>query len=199
MAQAGAKFVFSIELSDSAITMVKRITNRFKDKVFVIQADIAHIPLKQKVIQIDLVYCINVIQHTKNIRKATHEITKFLSKKSDFAFNIYLERGRRKFLIVLGFVRIFTKYIPHIFLRYISLFVAFFCYVFSFLPFIGVWLRWSLPIRHGFKETWLDIYDILGSHKYQRFYTEKELQSILRTVGVKVAKRSRYALLLNKA
>lgn len=196
MAQAGAKFVFSIELSDSAMTMVKEVTNKFRDKVFVIQADIEHLPINRKSIEVDLAYCVNVIQHTKNPKKTTLEISKLLNQDSGFIFNIYLEKGRKNFLTILNFIRNITKFIPHSILRYISYFIAYFCYIFSFLPFIGSWFKKSLPTRYGFKETWLSVYDILGSHEYQKFYTENELGLILKKANLKIIKRSKYAMLL---
>ena len=95
IAEAGAKFVFSIELSDSATTIVKRVTSKFKNRIFVIQADIAHLPLKRNIANIDVAYCVNVIQHTKNPLKGTEEISKLLNKNSTFIFNIYLLRGNK--------------------------------------------------------------------------------------------------------
>lgn len=196
MAQAGAKFVFSLELSNSAMTMLPKVTKRYKNKVFVIQADIAHIPLKQKYIKPNLVYCLNVIQHTINPSKTTLEISKLLSKKSYFIYNIYLEKGRKKFLKILEIVRNFTKFTPKVILKYLSLLITVFCYFISTIPTIGTWFKKSMPIKHGFKETWLSVYDILGPHEYQKFYTEDELNHILKNANLKVCKRSKYAMLL---
>lgn len=196
IAEAGAKFVFSIELSDSARTMVKNVTKRYKNKVFVIQADIAHLPIRKKYIKIDVAYCVNVIQHTKNPLKTTVEISKLLNNKSYFIYNIYLEKGRNNFLKILKISRYFTKLAPKFVLKYLSLLITFFCYFISTIPKIGTWFKKSMPIKDGFKETWLDIYDILGSHEYQKFYTEDELNHILKNANIKVCKRSKYAMLL---
>lgn len=198
MAQAGANFVFSLELSNSAMTMLPKVTSKYKNKVFVIQADIAHIPLKKKYVKPNLIYCLNVIQHTKNPLKTTLEISKLLNNKSYFIYNIYLEKGRKNFLKILKITRYFTKFIPKVVLKYLSLLITIFSYIISLIPPIGSWFKKSLPIKHGFKETWLDIYDILGPHEYQKFYSEDELNDILKNANLKVCKRSEYAMLLKK-
>jgi SAM-dependent methyltransferase len=184
MAEAGAKFVFSVELSDSARSMVRKVTSKYKNRVFVIQADIAHLPIK-KTAKIDVAYCINVIQHTKNPIKATGEISKLLDSKSEFVFNIYLRRGNL-FLIdlVQGLKRMLDKF-PKTLIRFAAFFFA-----------IGYY-----PLKskyQSFKELWLDIYDLLGTHYYQKFYTGKELQNILEYSGLRIKKRSKYALVLVK-
>lgn len=195
MAEAGAKFVFSIELSDSATSIVKKVTNKFKDKVFVIQADIAHIPIKIN-IKPDLIYCVNVIQHTENPLKTTIEMAKLLDISSDFLFNIYMEKGRKLFLTLLSFIRKFTKHIPHVFIKFISFLITITCFILLYIPIISSWIKKSLPVKSSFKETWLDIYDILGSHKYQKFYSDAELGQILKKARLKIIKRSKYAMLL---
>lgn len=186
MAQSGAKFVFSIELSDSAMTMVKKVTDKFKDKIFVIQADIAHLPINKKTVNVDLMYCANVIQHTKNPKQATLEISETMNRNSSFIFNIYLRRGN---LHLIDFIQLFRraiKRLPNSMVKYISLIAAIFIY----------------PLKstaHSFKEFWLDIYDLLGSHSYQRFYSESYLAKMLKESNLKIIKRSYYAILLKRS
>ena len=185
MAQAGAKFIFSIELSDSARTMVKKVTSRFKDRVFVIQADIAHLPINRKAAVFDLVYCINVVQHTENAKKTTAEISKLLGRNTDFIFNIYLRRGKSS---LINFVQLFRKLIsdlPNSLIKFISFIIAILIY--------------PLKLRgNSFKELWLDVYDLLGTHHYQRFYSERYLAEILRELNLEIIKRTYYAMLLRK-
>lgn len=185
MAQAGAKFVFSIELSNSATTVVKRVTDRFKNRIFVIQADIGHIPINRKNVVIDLAYCVNVIQHTKNPKKAVLEISKLLNKNSDFIFNIYLRRGNMYLVKCIQYFRKMTRAFPNSLNKYISLMIAILLYPFK--------LR-----RHSFKEFWLDIYDLLGSHSYQKFYSEVYLKKMLAESSLKIIRRSYYAMVLRK-
>lgn len=183
MAKAGAKFVFSLELSDAAHTIVKKVTSEYQDKIFVIQADISHPPLKAKTAKINLVYCINVIQHTWNPKATTVELSNLMIKDSAFLFNIYLTRGKTFIFNLLRWVRLITVRLPYMVVKYLS-----FC--------ISVPLYFLFD--HSFKETWLDIYDLIGGHKYQKFYTTKELNEILEAAKLKTVKRSKYALLLKK-
>lgn len=93
MARAGARFVFSLELSGAAQTIIKKVTERYQDKIFVIQGDLAHLPINKKFVGVDLIYCVNVIQHTQNPQKTLSELSLFLRPGSEFLFNIYLKRG----------------------------------------------------------------------------------------------------------
>ncbi len=183
MAKAGAKFVFSFELSNATHTIIKKVTEEYRDKIFVIQADIASPPIKTNIAKIDLVYCINVIQHVRNPKATTVELSKLMTKNSAFLFNIYLTRGRTFVFKLLEWVRHITGNLPYWMVKCLAFILAIVSYFF---------------FNHSFKETWLDIYDLLGGHKYQRFYTEGELIDILQAAKLKVIKRSRYALLLRK-
>lgn len=185
IAEAGAKFVFSVELSDSARSMVKKITKKYEDKVFVIQADIAHLPIKKKAAEIDVAYCVNVIQHTKNPMKTTREISNLLGEKSKLIYNIYLRRGNTFLIDLVQLLKKTLRKLPKSLINYISFIFAIGFYMFK-------------SNKHSFKELWLDIYDLLGTHLYQKFYTEKELQNILRYSGLRTKKRSKYALVLVK-
>jgi len=68
MVQAGAKFVFALELSDASRMITKKVADITNHKIFVIQCDISNPPIDTKNIKIGLIYCINVIQHTKDAR-----------------------------------------------------------------------------------------------------------------------------------
>lgn len=183
MAESGAKMIFSVELSGSARTMVRKVTQKYKNKVFVIQADLANMPINKKNAGIDTAYCINVIQHTKNPLRTTREISSFLNRKSEFLFNIYLKRNNDFFLnIVESLKKILDKF-PKPFIKYVSLVIAI-C---------------AFPIKvkgHNFKEFWLDVYDLIGTHSYQKFYTEEYLNKFLNNLGLKITKRSYYAMVL---
>lgn len=184
MAKAGAKFVFSLELSNAAHTIIKKVTEEYKDKIFVIQADISHPPINANIAKINLVYCINVIQHVQNPKDTVLKLSNLMTKDSIFLFNIYLTRGRNFILRILQWARLITTRLPYWIVKYLSFSLAF---VFYF------------QFDHSFKETWLDIYDLLGGHKYQKFYSEGELEDILNAAKLKVVKRSKYAILLRKS
>jgi 2-polyprenyl-3-methyl-5-hydroxy-6-metoxy-1,4-benzoquinol methylase len=186
IAEAGAKLVFSVELSNSAHTIVRKVTDKYRDKIFVIQADISQIPINPDMIKIDLLYCVNVIQHTKNPLSTLKELAGLLSKRSLLIFNIYLGRGRNFLLKIMNYLRLATKYMPKVLVKYIALFIAIIT-----LPFYRV--------NGGFKERWLDVYDLIGSHEYQKFYSEDELRKMLKGSKLTVVRRSQYAMLLKRS
>jgi len=188
IAEAGAKFIFCIELSNSAHSVIKKVTKGYKDKVFIIQADISQIPIDPNKIDIDVIYCTNVIQHTRNSAKTLVELSKLMNKKSRMMFNIYLARGKRTILFVLKFLRIVVKRLPFVLLKLLSFVLAIIC-----LPF-NRFMRFG----RSFKEIWLNFYDILGSHEYQEFYTEEHLADILENANLRIIKRSRYVFLLKR-
>ena len=185
MAQAGAKFIFSIELSDSAMTMVKKITEWYRDKIFVIQADLAFLPVNPLKTKVDLVYCVNVIQHTKNPQKTLSKLSSLLRPESEFLFNIYLKRGKFYLINSVQFFKKIVKVFPKFLIRLISLVIAIIAY--------PVKLK-----KHGFREFWLDVYDLLGPHSYQKFYSEEYVTKMLAKSKLKITKRSHYAMLLKR-
>ncbi|MCX6706396.1 MAG: class I SAM-dependent methyltransferase, partial [Candidatus Woesebacteria bacterium] len=188
MAQAGAKLVFSLELSGAAQSITKKVADMAGGKVFVIQCDISDPPINTRNVKVDLIYCVNVIQHTINPKLAVLGITKLMNKKTDFIFNIYLKRNRKFILKTLELVRLLTRSLPFGLLKYLSLIAT--C---IFYPF-----KRYLPVGHSFKEIWLNLYDILGNHEYQKFYTEEELTSILKNANLKIIRRLKYVMFLNK-
>lgn len=196
MVKAGAKFIFAIELSNS-VTMIKKLTGKFSDKVFVIQADIAHFPIK-KTAGIDLIYCVNMIQHTKNPVKTLKELSEIISIDSIVIFNIYLIAGKGMILKIISLVRKITRFLPSLILRMLSFFLAILLHFLDLLPLVIKNLTVQRLISRSFKETWLDIYDLIGHHTYQKFYSDKELLSILKTSSLEIVKRSRYSMILRK-
>lgn len=185
IAEAGAKFVFSVELSDSARTMVKNVTKKYKNKVFVIQADIAHLPIRKKYVKIDVAYCVNVIQHTRNPLKTIKEISMLLSKETEFIFNIYLKRKNNVLISIVQNIKKLLSKFPKNFIKFVSLIIALVSYPFK-------------SKGNNFKEFWLDAYDLLGTHYYQKFYTEEYLLDLLTKLGLKIDRRSYYVMILKK-
>ncbi len=185
IAEAGAKFVFSIELSDSARTMVKNVVKKYKRKVFVIQADIANLPINRKTVNIDSVYCVNVIQHTKSPIKTLKEISSLIRKGPELIFNIYLRRGNTFLIDLVEILKKMHSRLPKVLIRINS--------------FLMTLVLYPIISKHrSFKELWLDIYDLLGTHSYQKFYTEKYLIRMLKILKLKIVRRSYYAMILKK-
>lgn len=198
MAQSGAKFVFCLELSRAAQAIIRKVAKPYNDKIFIIQADISHLPINTKNVNINLVYCINVVQHTQNVENTVIELSKLLTRKSTLLFNIYMIRDRKSLLKILNLLRYLTKRIPYRLLKYCCFLLTCLFYPLSYLPVVREVIRKVVPISRSFKETWLCFYDLLGSHEYQKFYSQKEVRGILKKAKFRVMKRTKYAFLLKK-
>lgn len=198
MAEAGAKFVFSLELSNAAQTITQRVAKKLPEKIFVIQCDISHIPINIKKVKVNLVYCVNVVQHTKDPMLTISELSSFLSKKSDLMFNAYLKKGRDLGLWFLSLARRVTIYIPRFLLMWLTFLIAGVIHSLYLMPFIGGKITSIFPLSHNFKSTWLDCYDLLGSHKYQLFFSEAQLSHFFVVAKLKVVKRAKYVFLMKK-
>ena len=154
-------------------------------KIFVIQADLAHLPINKKFVGVDLIYCVNVIQHTQNPQKTLSELSLFLRPGSEFLFNIYLKRGNLYLINLVQLLKKIMKMFPNFLIKLISLMIAIIIYPLKLT-------------RHGFREFWLDIYDLLGLHGYQKFYSEEDVAKMLATSKLKIIKRSHYTMLLKR-
>src|SRR3989344_8711569 len=84
MAEAGAKLVISLELSNTIFNRHKETIKGFEDVIFPIQCDISYPPIA---IKPDILYCVNVLQHTQNPKNTFIKLTSLLKKKSIFLFN----------------------------------------------------------------------------------------------------------------
>lgn len=198
MAEYGAKLVLCIELSNSVHGIVKKVTDPFKDRVFVIQADISRPPIHIENLNTDLVYCVNVIQHTSNPEQSLIELSNLMGRRSSFLFNIYLTRNRTLSMKILKMLRFVTSHMSYETLKSLSYVATFPVHCLSKITKRNKGLKSLLPPDMSFKEIWLDIYDLLGPHKYQKFYTEKELKSMLKKANLKIVKRRKYVFLLSK-
>ena len=198
IAEAGAKFVFSLELSDSATSAVLETTRSYKDRIFVIQTDISNPPINTKNITIDAVYCVNVIQHTEDPRRATASLSSLLERGGYFIYNIYMERGRGLLIKMLDCIRKIISKLPYGVVKFFCLVLACLIYPISAISLMRPSIKKYLPTGHSFKETWLNIYDILGAHEYQKFYTRKEVEDIIKNADCVIAKESYYGFLLRK-
>lgn len=193
MAEAGAKLVISLELSDTIFNRHKETIKGFEDIIFPIQCDIAYPPI---VIKPDILYCVNVLQHTKNPKVTFKNLSSLLKKKSIFLFNVYNKEG------ILGsrFIRILRqviRWLPfriwkgHSFLLALGIFT---------LDKIAPWVIKSkysnIHYSNNFKELWLQIYDAFGAHHYQFPLSRKEQLDLFKESKLKVKVKADLGYLL---
>lgn len=196
IAETGAKLVISLELSDSIFTVHPKSVGKYKKKVFAIQCDIAHPPLN---IKPDVVYCMNVIQHTKDPLKTFLALASLMGEKSVFIFNIYdkSKHSDRK-LFLIKWVRIFTGILPFFLWKWL----AFLCVTILFLllkiPKLSAGIRRSYPVTDSFKEAWLNLYDLGGKHFYQEFFSKSAQEAMIKKAGLKIKKRTNFGYVLTR-
>jgi hypothetical protein len=143
----------------------------------------------------DLVYCVNVLQHTANPRETFARLAKLLGKESFFLFNIYLRRSEAAFLFVRA-VRRAIRLLPFSIWKWLSFSIATVAYPLSKVRFLRRPIQRLLPISHSFRETWLDVYDAYGGHFYQENMTRSEQLRMIVESGLKITKESKYGYLL---
>lgn len=194
IAEAGANLVLTLELSHSVDDVMRRNLDGLEN-VEVIQCSIDQVPLRDNIA--DMVYCINVIQHTPSVERTAKELFRLVREGGEFDFSCYNEltwgRGakrivrrtvygvmqpflsRRSFRFVLGYARLMAA------LRTV--------------PLLGWALEGSLFMVRGevprgtdsardfakrsAKQTALNTFDWYGSHSYQHILSQDELQKIV--------------------
>ena len=195
MAEGGARLVFSLDLSDALYDRHKNTVEPFKDRVFAIQCDIAHPPLRQKV---DVLYCINVIQHTADPRATFRSLVqRLLAPGGVFLFNIYLKRSETAFRFLSG-IRKLIRPLPFPVWKALAWAVTCVAWPLSKIkPLHGV-IRKVIPLSHSFKETWLDLYDAYGGHWYQENMREEDQLKMIEEEGLLILRKTRFGYLLTR-
>lgn len=183
MASAGAKLVMSLELSNGIYDMHHKTVAPYKENVFPIQCDIAMLPIKQTP---DLLYCMNVIQHTASIKRTFKGLCDILGQNSTFMFNVYTQKQSTGLIKALRSV---TTRLPFQLVYWVSFLAACVVYPAMLLKIISI---------RSFKEIWLDIYDLLGPHHYQDYMSEQQQLEMIKGEGLKVLKQEKFGYLLAK-
>ena len=193
MAEAGAKLVISLELSNTIFNRHKETIKGFENVIFPIQCDISHVPLT---IKPDILYCVNVLQHTKDPKKTFENLSLLMHKKSIFLFNVYNKEG---FLgsKTVEILRQIIKWLPFRIWKWLSFLVA--LGIFG-LDKIAPWVikaKYSkVHFSNDFEELWLQIYDAFGAHYYQFTLTQKEQFDLFKKTKLKVKTKSDFGYLL---
>lgn len=195
MAEAGAKLVISLELSNTIFNRHKETIKGFEDVIFPIQCDIANPPITLKP---DILYCINVLQHTKNPKNTFKKLTSLIKKKTIFLFNVYNQEG---FLgsDTVRVLRQVVKWLPFRIWRWLSFLIAFGIFI---LDKIAPWLIKSkydhVHYSNDLKELWQQIYDAFGAHYYQFPMSQREQVDLFKETNLKVKIKNDLGYLLVK-
>lgn len=195
MAEAGAKFVISMELSDTIFNRHKETIKGFEDIIFPIQCDIAYPPVN---IKPDILYCVNVLQHTKNPKKTFENIVSLIKENTLFLFNVYNKEGflgSKTVEILRKVINIF----PFKIWRFISFFVTLGIFsVNKITPWAISAIYSDVHFSSDFKELWLQIYDAFGSHYYQFPLSQREQLELFKRAKLKIKIKKEFGYLLVK-
>jgi SAM-dependent methyltransferase len=140
----------------------------------VVQADIYHLPFKPE--SFDFIYCLGVLQHTPDVRRAFMALPKYVKKGGKLAVDVYPKLFLNMFWPKY-WLRPFTKQMPQKYLlRIIELMLKYFFPVslaIGRIPILGRKLRHTipvanyegiLPLSHTQLKEWafLDTFDMLA-------------------------------------
>lgn len=195
MAEADAKLVISLELSNTIFNRHKETIKGFEDVIFPIQCDIAYLPIT---IKPDILYCINVLQHTKDPKTTFKNLSSLMQKKSIFLFNVYNQEGflGSKTVEVL---RQITRCLPFRIWRWLSFLVAFGIFALDkTAPWVINSKYSNVHFSNDFKELWQQIYDAFGAHYYQFPLSRKEQLNLFKKTKLKVKVKDDLGYLLVK-
>lgn len=196
MIEAGARFVFSLELSNVIFTEHAKTIEWYKEKIFPIQCDIANPPLNVKP---DVIYCMNVIQHTKNPEDTFLALAELMNYKTIFLFNIYdKDKNPPARLVLIRFIRLITRFLPFPVWKWVSFFCISFLYLSVKIPFLSVLVKRIYPLGKSFKGNWLNLYDLGGAHFYQEYFSESHQKNMIKKAGLKIKNRTKFGYVLTK-
>ena len=195
MLASGARHVIMLELSHSVDGAVKSNFNTHQFKNFdVIQCSIDAPPLLPASIK-GIIICHNVIQHTPSVEKTAKELFNIVSPGGEFVFNCYRKYNeglfrKIRFYGILLPLRSVLKRMPF----FINLSYARLMGLLRLVPVLGTVLEklyflssGDVPAKKGwayikqrYKATVLNTFDCFGSHEFQHYKSDTEIQSLLR-------------------
>jgi SAM-dependent methyltransferase/uncharacterized protein YbaR (Trm112 family) len=195
MLELGASRVISLELSASVDGIMPENLKEFGDRSLVVQCDIAHPPIRPGAV--DLVYCINVIHHTRDPAETTRNLYRLLDGRGEMVVNYYMREERPR---LSWRVREWMR--TRVFRRLPKRALMGVCRVLAAASLLPV-LDWLLPKvlvvrgevpkgprywRRKYRQTVLNTYDWNGSHEFQHYYTAPELEALMWEAGIPLEK-----------
>lgn len=195
MAEAGAALVISLELSSAVFDRHRATIEPVRERVFAIQCDIAHPPLR---VQPDVLYCVNVIQHTADPRATFARLARLVGAHTTFLFNIYTKRSEFKFRIVRA-VRRLIRLLPFSAWKWLAFLIAAVAHPLAQIRVLNRPIRIFVPISHSFRETWFDVYDAFGAHHYQENMSRPDQEAMIAEEGLAIRREARFGYVLERA
>ncbi len=205
MLEHGARRVVSLELSHSVDGIMRQNLKGFADRSLVVQCDIASPPVRKGTA--DLVYCINVVQHTEDPQRTTERLYSLLGPRSEMFVNYYCRAEKMPLdfhLRELLRQRVFKRLPNGVTLAIFRALAAA-----AMVPGLdqalvrSVLVRGEVPagegyLRRKYRQTVLNSYDYYGSHAYQHYFTPSDLRRLFDESGIPMAKVPNFDEVLEK-
>lgn len=192
IAQSNASLVLSVELSHSIDGVMRENLANLKNCQR-IQGSIDNMPLRDEIA--DMVYCVNVVQHTKDVRTTITELFRLVKPGGELVFTCYSESGWGT-----GYKHKIRKFVHNntrkalsatnfnFILRYAKLMS-----VLRFIPILGWVLEGCLFMARGdvagqtMKKKYdagvLNTFDMFGSHEFQHVLSAKAIEEIIQSLN----------------
>jgi 2-polyprenyl-3-methyl-5-hydroxy-6-metoxy-1,4-benzoquinol methylase len=193
MIEAGAARVISLELSSTVDGIMRKNLSSYSDRNLIVQCDIANPPVQKG--KFDVLYCMNVIQHTKDPAVTTRNLYRLVGDGQELYINYYRmpEAWWKQLRIILGesFRRNFTAKLPKAVLLNLIRAASLATYV-PLLDRIALQFLICGEVPPGpqfrarrYRQTVLNTYDWFGSHDFQYHYRCWELLSLFAKAEIK--------------
>ncbi|HBU69159.1 MAG TPA: hypothetical protein DEE98_02125 [Elusimicrobia bacterium] len=182
MNELGAE-VIGVDLSEAVNSAFEN--NKSSEKVHIIQADLNNLPLRKKTF--DMAYSEGVLHHTPDPKASLYNLMGFVKKGGYIAAGFYFKMDRFDIgLSTKDIVRRILSVFPKKFVYYL-------CWLtvpLNKMPVIKNIMRDRFilfdPNNPDDKFTWCLNFDFFGLHKYQFYYTEKEVHDMFYNASVKL-------------
>jgi len=192
MIEAGAARVISLELSATVDGIMRQNLAPHGDRNAIVQCDIARPPVRKGMF--DLVYCLNVIQHTQDPTTTTRRLYSLLGPGQELYVNYYRmpEEWWKQLRLQAaeGFRRHFTARLPKPVLLNLIRLAALATYV-PLLDRLALQVLICGEVPTGprfrsrrYRQTVLNTYDWFGSHDYQYHYRCYQLLGLFTAAGI---------------
>jgi uncharacterized protein YbaR (Trm112 family)/SAM-dependent methyltransferase len=195
MLENGARRVVSLELSHSVDGILRKNLAGLEDRSLVVQCDIAEAPIRKG--SADVIYCINVVQHTEDPQRTTQRLYELLGPSSELYINYYWRE--EKMPLGFHFRELMRQHVFGNLPNRVTLGIFRVLAGAAMVPGLDAALvrmlliRGEVPagpgyLRRKYRQTVLNSYDYYGSHSYQHYFTADDLRRLFAASGIPMAK-----------
>jgi SAM-dependent methyltransferase/uncharacterized protein YbaR (Trm112 family) len=187
--------IIAVDLSEGAYVAQRRLQALGIKNVQIIRADLANLPIRSDIFEWG--YSFGVLHHMPDPNAGLKEMSRVLKRNAQIALYLYSDLREKPMLrvgvLATGVLRVLTKKLPLVWLRFLCIFLMPFVFVFLTLParvLKGVGLaRLAQKIPHHHNKSFLslfgELYDRLGAQIEFR-YNQQTLVKLYENSGMKM-------------